>query len=400
MSTPQSLELVPAGPSPRGVTVTADDFMPLLSTQKALARKEALNHIIKEVLIEGVDYGIQPGSANEQKVLKKSGAEKLCSVFGLAPRIVEKVEIEDWSGADHGGEPFFYFKYTIALYRGDLFLGEATGSCNSWETKYRWRWVTDAEAKDRPDYAKLVKRGGRRKVFEPDFAIDKAETTGRYGKPAAYWTHFRSQIEAGGAQRITKRKMGTRIFDGWELEIDDLLVRVPNPNPADVVNTVQKMAYKRALVAPVLVVTNCSDAFTQDLDEEIDETQMRFTPAEHEPPTNEAAAKPEPAKSGASAPAAQSQPKAATPPAERVVPEEMQLMVEAIRRDPNVEIKRSYDIMWAAFQRRGTKAMEKHEEITKKFRDAYPRTAPLQRYIDNLLDLHEALQEFEEVPRT
>lgn len=392
--------------------VTEADFMPLLAVQSAIKRKEAMKQIISDVLIEGTDYGIQPGSVNEQKVLKKSGAEKLCSVFGLAPRIIKEEIEEDWTGDRHGGEAFFYYKYTIGLYRGDLFLGEAGGSCNSWETKYRWRWVSEAEAKDRPDFAKLPKRGGRRKLFEPDFALDKMETTGRYGKPTEYWQRFKTEIESGCGQRI-KKALGKKEFFGYEIEVDDTLVRIPNPNAADVVNTVQKMAYKRALVAPVLVVTNCSDAFTQDLDEDEEPQQHSFT---HEAPPDEAphpadtsnqtaqttppkSEPPKQAKGRTSQPAPEPpQPERMPLSEERPVPEELQIMVAAIKRDPK-ELKRGYDLLWDHAQKLGAPAMTRYEDMNKDFRNRFPRGSnqPLNVYINHILDLWEALGKFERV---
>src|SRR5205085_1753732 len=43
--------------------------------------------------------------------------------------------------------------------------------------------------------------------------------------------------------------------------------RVLNPDIADQVNTIQKMAQKRALVAATLLAVNASEFFTQDLED-------------------------------------------------------------------------------------------------------------------------------------
>ena len=38
--------------------------------------------------------------------------------------------------------------------------------------------------------------------FEPNFALDKKETTGQYGKPAEYWAMFEAAIrDKDGPQR-------------------------------------------------------------------------------------------------------------------------------------------------------------------------------------------------------
>ena len=46
-----------------------------------------------------------------------------------------------------------------------------------------------------------------------------------------------------------------------------VLYRNPNPDGADVVNTIQKMAQKRALVAATLIATSASEFFTQDVED-------------------------------------------------------------------------------------------------------------------------------------
>jgi hypothetical protein len=46
-----------------------------------------------------------------------------------------------------------------------------------------------------------------------------------------------------------------------------VLYRNPNPDGADVVNTIQKMAQKRALVAATLIATSASEFFTPDVED-------------------------------------------------------------------------------------------------------------------------------------
>lgn len=243
---------------PRAEVVRAEDFMPVFTIEQAVARKSQVNQFIAQVLIESEDYGPIPG-AGKKKVLLKPGAEKLCSIFGLTPQYLEDKIIEDWTGEDHGGEPLFYYSYRCQLIRGGRFMGEAIGSCNSWESKYRYRWVSELQ----PDQEATASRGG--KISEPVFAIDKAETSGKYGKPAEYWQRFKDAIAAGTAAKVKKAKKDGGQMDAWE--IDATMFRIPNPEVPDTINTCQKMAQKRALVAAVLVVTNCSDAFTQDLED-------------------------------------------------------------------------------------------------------------------------------------
>jgi len=91
------------------------------------------------------------------------------------------------------------------------------------------------------------KRGARRTLYEFDFAIERAETSGPYGKPAEHWQRFREAIRSGTARSVEKlTRRGKSV--AWEIDVDAALYRIPNPDMADVVNTVQKMAQKRALV--------------------------------------------------------------------------------------------------------------------------------------------------------
>src|SRR6266481_1791153 len=140
----RTVEVVPAGAGALR-EVRADDFMPMLSVAQAVDRKRQMNDFINKVLVDGEDYGPMPGGKEDKKVLKKPGAEKLCTVFALAPKCILEKEIEDWTGAEHGGEPLFYYRYKCQLYRGERFMGEAVGSSNSWEAKHRYRWVPEAE---------------------------------------------------------------------------------------------------------------------------------------------------------------------------------------------------------------------------------------------------------------
>ncbi len=67
-----------------------------------------------------------------------------------------------------------------------------------------------------------------------------------------------------------------------------------NPNPADLVNTIDKMAQKRALVAAVLIAVNASEFFTQDVEDYSDIVDGEYTtqPQPPRPGTKVPAAKP------------------------------------------------------------------------------------------------------------
>jgi hypothetical protein len=219
---------------------------------------------IGSILREGVDYGTIPGSA--KPALYKPGAEKMSSFFNLAPSFEDIEKVEDWTGENHGGEPFFYYRIRCHMFVGDRRIASADGSCNSMETKYRYRWVGDSDIPAGFEKTKLKTAGGR--ISEFTFAVDKSETGGKYGKPAAYWQSFKDAIASGQARSIKKKIKSGEEWDAWE--IDSTLYRVPNNEISDLVNTILKMAQKRALVAVTLIATGTSEYFTQDIDDFID----------------------------------------------------------------------------------------------------------------------------------
>src|SRR5947209_19157397 len=80
-------------------------FTPVFTTETALQRYQAFKDFVKSVLREGIDFGKNPGS--DRDTLLKPGAEKLCTFFGLTPRYVLEVVVEDWRG-DKYGQPLCY----------------------------------------------------------------------------------------------------------------------------------------------------------------------------------------------------------------------------------------------------------------------------------------------------
>lgn len=238
--------------------------MPILDIQGAMVRRQAMVDFVKTILNENVDYGTIPGT--DKPTLLKPGAEKLTTFFGLSKRFEIMEKVEDWTGAQHGGEPFFYYLYRARLYRSDVLIAEADGSASSWESKYRYRWVGEFDVPSNLDKSTLTKRGGKQTEFT--FAVDKAETGGKYGKPAAYWKQYQDAINNGTARPVKKTTNAGKTMDAWE--IDSTVYRVPNPDPADVVNTVQKMSQKRALIAATLLAVNASEFFTQDMEDFVD----------------------------------------------------------------------------------------------------------------------------------
>jgi|SRR5215213_1324648 len=203
-------------------------FMPVLSIKQAVERFNAVVEFVRTVMREGIDYGRIPGT--DKPTLLKPGAEKLCTLFGLTCRFDLLRSVEDWGGSLHEGEPFFYYLYRCQLWRGEGIVSEGDGSCNSFEQKYRYR-----EAQRRCPSCGLT-------------AIIKGKE------------------EYGGGWLCFKKKGGCGIkFADEDTGITAQVAgKVPNENIADQVNTIQKMAQKRALIAATLLAVNGSEFFTQD----------------------------------------------------------------------------------------------------------------------------------------
>ncbi len=236
-------------------------LMPVMDVDTYLRRWNTMIHLVKKVMNEGQHYGTIPGT--KKPTLLKPGAEMLTTFFGLRTTFASKRVVEDWSGENHGGEPFFYYLETCQLWRGDTLVAEADGSANSHESRYRWRWVLKRDIPLGLDIASLKTREGV--LSEYQYAVKKAETTGKYGKPAEYWQQFKDAIAADQAVEGTREARSGKEYKTWE--IGGLTYRVPNEDIASVVNTIKKIAQKRAFVASTLIAVNASEFFTQDLED-------------------------------------------------------------------------------------------------------------------------------------
>lgn len=237
-------------------------LMPVMSIQQAVERYAAIVQFVSKLMNEGVDYGAIPG-AGDKKTLLKPGAEKLATFFGLSKRFILVEKTEDWTGKDHDGEAFFNYLYRCALYVGETLIAESDASANSFESKYRYR---------------------------------KGERTCPACGVAAI---IKGKAEYGGGWICFGKKGGCGAkFSDNSLEISSQMVgRILNADICDQVNTLQKMAQKRALVGAVLLAVNASEFFTQDLDDFENGETVNVTPTENKPAQQQKqAAKPAPAR--------------------------------------------------------------------------------------------------------
>lgn len=242
-------------------TSVPSTVMPAMDIHAALERYGAIKTFVSGVMVDGLDYGEIPGT--DRKTLLKPGAEKLATIFALTPKFEMLDSMQDWRGEQTSGEPFFSFTYRCRLYRGDWLVAECEANANSWEDRYRWRWVREDQIPKGQHPEDLVARVST--AFEYTFAINRAETTGKYGKPAAYWQRFADAIASGKAVAETRQSSTGKTLEGYR--IDSVSYRVPNENIFTQVNTLMKIAQKRAFVGAVLIGVNASNYFTQDVED-------------------------------------------------------------------------------------------------------------------------------------
>ena len=102
-----------------------------LTFNQAKNRLIMLQTFVREMMIPGVDYGLIPGCPKPS--LFKSGAEKLCDIYGFSKLIAVSNRSEDWQ------EGFFSYevKATLINKRTGLVEAEGVGNCNSKERKYK-----------------------------------------------------------------------------------------------------------------------------------------------------------------------------------------------------------------------------------------------------------------------
>jgi hypothetical protein len=214
---------------------------PVMDVNTALKRLEEFQQFCANYLqeskdggLDGGDYGVIPG-AGQKKVLMKSGADKLCEIYGLYDEYVVMSTVEDWEK----GLFDYTLKCVLKSRRDDSMVGSGVGSCSSFESKYRWR-----------DQKRKCPACGKETIIR-----GKDWNT---GKPQG-WVCWQKAGRSDGCN--------TKFKDGDKSIEDQVQGRVENPDIIDSKNTVLKMAKKRAKIDAVIGVTRSSGIFTQDLDD-------------------------------------------------------------------------------------------------------------------------------------
>jgi hypothetical protein len=205
-----------------------------MTATEVLNQNKRIRDIVEMVMKPNVHYGSVPGIP--KPFLQKPGAEVLAMTFRLIPRYTTKERVIE------GGHVIYTVKCVLHHISGTR-VGEGVGAGSTQEKKYRYRTEFISTGVDVPpawwdqkkmeNLPKIVKNQGG-KLLSPE-VIKKDKLTLSYGKDNGKW------------------KIG-------------YIKRIENPDIADQINTVLKMAKKRALVDAVITVFGLSDMFTQDKD--------------------------------------------------------------------------------------------------------------------------------------
>jgi hypothetical protein len=200
-----------------------------LTANQVVSQVRLIQQVMEDVMKEGTHYGRIPGMPMAAKpALFKPGAEKLAATFRLAL----DPQIEDLSS----GETIRYrIRCVVTAQATGTFLGAGVGEASSDEEKYRWRKASCQEEWD-------------------DTPQDRRRKKWAKGDSGPYCI---------------------------------IQVRM---NPADIANTILKMADKRASVSGILKVTAASDLFEQDIEDlppEVQEEVVAKTPKPPPPPPKE-----------------------------------------------------------------------------------------------------------------
>jgi hypothetical protein len=239
---------------------SGNDYLQMMPIDQAISNYQDFHKFVSGVLKKDLDYGVIPGT--NKPSLYKPGAEKLRFVYGLG------VEFEAIESTVNVAERYVNFSYrcTIRSRTGQV-LAQCEGNCNSEEAKFGYLWKAENELPAGIDKSQLLSKVGGKKMMEFGFAIEKAETSGQYGKPAAYWEEWKAMIADGRAKRITKKSKAGKDLEAWEADNTVTQYRIKNPEVVGLQNTIMKMAQKRAFVGAILIATGASEYFTQDIED-------------------------------------------------------------------------------------------------------------------------------------
>lgn len=209
-----------------------------LREQMAIDEVKSLVNIVMalkdEVFKKDIDFGVIPGTG-DKPVLLLPGMEKLMRALHLRPEYVLLSSVEDFD------KPLFFYRYECRLTDTEtgVCLSTAIGSANSNESKWRWRTAK-----------RICPNCGKDTINRSKYPPKNAPNA----EPGWY-----CYAKAGGC--------------GAEFAVNDPAIaeqqvgRVENPDIADQVNTIDKIAQKRALGSAIKGAANVSMLYTVDLED-------------------------------------------------------------------------------------------------------------------------------------
>lgn len=230
-----------------------------------IEQRQSFESYVSSALKPEQDFMTIPGI--QKPILTKAGAEKLCKYYGLFPKVtlVEKVEIWGPSpelDAHGGGYGFFRYKYNCEMIWParqedgsvvETVVGNCFGEANSRESKFAWRWINESELTDQE--VGMAKKFGyktdKSKAWAPMYTLSLEDK--KKAKAENWNTEDRKSQKGNMVQ--------------WVNNPNTVMVRVPNEDIFSQVNSLDKMAQKRAFVGATTLATNASDLYTVDLDD-------------------------------------------------------------------------------------------------------------------------------------
>ncbi len=229
--------IYPAAPRAT-LPATAGDFLPMpMEATRMIQRVSLVADIIARVMVEGEHYGPAfPG--DKKKSLQKPGIDLLCLTFGFR---LEPVEMPSTVRT----KEFINIAYRVDVVHiaTARVVASGLGSANSREEKYRW-----ARGSGKPTCPTCGLDGG----------VWKSKNQGE---------GFFCWRQKGGC--------GATFAQDDRAILDQDVDKKENDNAWDFLNTLEKMAFKRASMAGVITACGVSNKFRAGGDEEAPRGQGR-----------------------------------------------------------------------------------------------------------------------------
>lgn len=170
-------EIVPADNRAPAVQAAAAIELTAIQADVLLARRQAVEKVVKELMVEDVHYGPVPG-VPDSMMLDKAGSELLAATFQLA------FDYEVTEHENAAGDRRYVSTCTVTHQPSGIALGSGMGEASTAETKFAWHKVSSkAEYDEAPEdrrrektYTK--KKGGGSYVVQQirELTDDKANT--------------------------------------------------------------------------------------------------------------------------------------------------------------------------------------------------------------------------------